>query len=411
MTTFSLDSSLGELLKNPLACDLIDEYMSDKGLPETLLGRNRLQQLSLKQLKRIAAPIYEEKLLEEHLDLINSYDEQLFTVCEDEQVAAWWKESIIYRVDGVAINEIIEILPHLTSLFISVVWVDEDPDNIDNHSFNELLHQLHDSGVKSVVNVRTPQEATDLLNKGVDGVVYVTQDIDIHQRLRELNSDGYGRYNGVVGIGYIPNVGFERTKLMTAPQRGELDMVFGNIGDPEKPYSLYRLKQHLIKQHSLPSCCWSGLYLDGGARMLYRLQPRWLYRERVAELLTVLTMTSGATPIIRQGQELGLSGEGAGSINDEIECGTPECYRRLAKLRAENRAIIYGKFLPVFVRDKNYFAYFRQLKDEKYYIECNLTDKTLKRRGEISRMTPIYCSYKDFTSVLRPYEANIFKVT
>ncbi len=409
MQNYSLDSRLLDLLRNPYANDLVHDYMMDKGIPDTVLHRERLQKLTLGQIKRLSTPIYDDGISEDKFDIINAYDEQMLEVTDCKTAEKWWKEAVIYRVVAVGSDEIMGNVPYLKSMSINTVWADLNP---SEETINDMLRMLHDNGLKLILDAKTPQDVTAILNKGVDGVVVTPQDNgEIHESLRDFNENGFGLFNGVVGIGFVPNVGLERAKLMTSSSRGELDMVFGHMGNPEKTYSLYRVKRYMLRWQSMPNCCWGGLSFDIGIRMLHRLQPRWLYKERVAELLCVLMMTLRGTPIIKQGQEIGLSTENVTAVNDEIEFGTPECYRRLIELRRANMALVYGDFLPVFTRDKDCFSYFRQYKDERFFVECNLTEHAVKRRGEIMRMAPLYCSYGDFTSVLRPYEANIYRVT
>ncbi len=410
MQKYSHDSRLEELLTNPLANDIINDFIIDKGLPDKIIERERLKKLTAKQLKILVTPLFDESWSEQYIDIINDYDEQLLDITSAECPPTWWKEAVIYRFCDSSYHNLLRKITQLKSLSVDVVWPDITIWTVEE--FNIVLRMLHNNGIKVIVTANNNDEIINQINCGIDGVVVCpTDNGEIHSELRRLNTDTFGKYNGVVSIGYIPNIGLERAKLMTTKERNELNMVFGHIGDVEKPYSLYNLKRYLLRWQQLPGSSWGGIAFDFNTRMLHRLQPRWLYRERVAELLAVLMMTMRGTPIIKQGQELGLSTECATATNDEIECGTIDCYQSLTELRKENKGLVYGDFIPVFKRAKDYFAYFRQYRDERYFIECNLTEHPISRRGEIIRMTPLYCSYGDFTSVLRPYESNIYRIT
>ncbi len=410
MQKYSIDSHLAELLTNPLACDIIYDFIIDKGLPDKIIERKRLKQLTAKQLKILVTTLFDDNFSDSFLELINNYDEQLLDDSNCETSPAWWKEAVIYRLCDYTCHDILSKVAQLKALSVNIVW--PDVSSWQSEEFYTLLRELHSNNFKVIISANNKDEIIELLDGGVDGVV-LTPDDDgtLHSRMQELNLEVFGAYNNVVAIGYLPTIGLERAKLMTSSQRSELNMVFGQMGDTEKPYSLYRLKRYLLRWQQLPACCWGGLAVDFDTRMLHRLQPRWLYRERVAELLAVLMMTMRGTPIIKQGQELGLSTENVAATNDEIEYGTIECYQKLTALRMENKGLIYGNFIPVFKRSKDYFAYFRHYQGERYFIECNLTEHPLKRPGEITKMNPLYCSYGDFTSVLRPYESNIYRVT
>ncbi len=85
-------------------------------------------------------------------------------------------------------------------------------------------------------------------------------------------------------------------------------------------------------------------------------------------------------------------------------------YGKLIKLRRKHKALSYGVFKPVFVKEKALFCYFRIYKGEKFYVECNMTAKRVSRPNEIMNLECVYGSYGDYTSMLRPYEANVYRV-
>ncbi len=410
MGSYSLDSRLGELLENPLAADIIERFTQEKGIPKTLLTRGKLQKLTLQQLSRLTISLYDDDRLEQYIDDINAYDEQILQESESQPIPHWWKEAVFYRMHCKTAEDLAQKLPRLNLLSVDIIWLTAVPGEYSE--LNAMLQMLHDNDKKLIVTVNSIEQAEVLLKGGVNGIAFaVEEDAKLHQTLRGYNSDCFSNYNNIVTLGYLPSIGHERTKLITCENRGELNLVYGDIGNPEKTFSLDRLKQYLIRHQQLPGSCWGAISFDDGVRMLHRLQPRWLYKDRVAELLAVLLTTLKGSPILRQGQEYGLSGELQNPKNDDSKNDIFDCYSRLIALRKEHKALVYGQFLPVFTRDKNYFCYFRKYKGERYYIECNLTERTISRRGELAKILPLYCSYGDFTSMLRPYEANIYKVT
>ncbi len=410
MGKFNLDSSLSDLLQNPLAADIIERFVQDKGIPQTLLTRGKLQRLTLRQLIRITLPLYDDERLEQYIDNINAYDEQLLGDTPCEPVVEWWKETIYYRLYCETAEELAHKLPQLHLLSVETIWLNSSPKSCAE--LDSMLHMLHQSDKKLIVTAVNLQQAQQLLDRGINGIaICIGDNSTMHETMRSYSLNCFNNYNNIVTIGFLSDVGYERTKLLTCENRGELNMVYGNIGNPDKPYDFNRLKQYIVRNQQLPDNCWSALCLDEGTRMLHRLQPRWLYKDRVAEMLAVLMMTLKGSPILRQGQEYGLSGERPRPKDDNYKNGVFECYSKLIGIRKEHKAFVYGKFLPVFSRDKNYFCYFRVYNGERYYIECNITERTINRRGEITKMVPLYCSYGDFTSLLRPFEANIYKVT
>ncbi|MDL2219206.1 alpha-glucosidase [Ruminococcaceae bacterium OttesenSCG-928-O06] len=85
-------------------------------------------------------------------------------------------------------------------------------------------------------------------------------------------------------------------------------------------------------------------------------------------------------------------------------------YQKLIALRKKARALIYGSFNAVFLRNSKTFCYFRILEGEKWYVEMNLTGKEVVRPGRILRSQRLALSNYDTTArTLRPYEANVYR--
>lgn len=84
-------------------------------------------------------------------------------------------------------------------------------------------------------------------------------------------------------------------------------------------------------------------------------------------------------------------------------------YRKLIKLRKDNKTLVYGSFKQL-KTNKNYFVYERELNNEKYLIVINLTDKELNYPIKIDAKL-ISSNYSSYSNKLRAYEANVFKIT
>lgn len=89
-------------------------------------------------------------------------------------------------------------------------------------------------------------------------------------------------------------------------------------------------------------------------------------------------------------------------------------YKTLIALRRENPALVYGEFHPVFLKtraNEDVFCYFRILDGKKFYIECNLTEKTVRRPAPLAGNLLLRAgSYPTEDVQLRPYEANVYEV-
>jgi len=82
--------------------------------------------------------------------------------------------------------------------------------------------------------------------------------------------------------------------------------------------------------------------------------------------------------------------------------------KKLIKLRKDNKGLIYGEFKKI-KTNKNLFIYKRKYKDENYLIIINLSKEKMlvpiDYEGQL-----LASNYKDITDILRPYEAQIFKI-
>lgn len=83
-------------------------------------------------------------------------------------------------------------------------------------------------------------------------------------------------------------------------------------------------------------------------------------------------------------------------------------YKQLIKLRKKHEVLVYGEFVPVERRKKDLFQYYRKLEGEVYFIECNLSNKSLRKRQPVAYHL-ILSNYKEKDVVLRPYEANLYR--
>ncbi|MEG2017600.1 MAG: alpha-glucosidase [Clostridium sp.] len=83
-------------------------------------------------------------------------------------------------------------------------------------------------------------------------------------------------------------------------------------------------------------------------------------------------------------------------------------YKKLIFIRKENKALIYGDFKVVNPKKKDIFTYYRELEGRRFYIECNLSNKEIKRCTQVTHYQLILSNYEKESHVLRPYEANIY---
>jgi len=85
-------------------------------------------------------------------------------------------------------------------------------------------------------------------------------------------------------------------------------------------------------------------------------------------------------------------------------------YKKLIALRKKFKALVYGEVIFVEEKRKDYFAYYRKRGSDIFFIECNLSDKPMKKPIETDEFTRLLSNYIQPKKVLRAYEANVYLV-
>jgi oligo-1,6-glucosidase len=83
-------------------------------------------------------------------------------------------------------------------------------------------------------------------------------------------------------------------------------------------------------------------------------------------------------------------------------------YQKLLRLRKEHEALVYGSFEAVNRKKKDVFTYYRRLGKEEYYIEMNISERTLPSLPQNREYTMLLSNYTDEADLLRPYEAKLY---
>ena len=84
-------------------------------------------------------------------------------------------------------------------------------------------------------------------------------------------------------------------------------------------------------------------------------------------------------------------------------------YQKLLTLRKSTEAFMYGETKFIKLKKKDLFYYCRMLGQEKYLVECNLSEYKKKRMIKTRGYTCILSNYKNKNKQLAPYEVNIYK--
>lgn len=90
-------------------------------------------------------------------------------------------------------------------------------------------------------------------------------------------------------------------------------------------------------------------------------------------------------------------------------------YKKLISFRRNNKALIHGSFRALYRRNKDIFMYLREAEGLTYLVECNLSDKTVRRnkpselKGRDLKL--IICNYGEASDMLKPYEARLYELS
>ncbi len=246
-----------------------------------------------------------------------------------------------------------------------------------------------------------------------------------------------------------------QTRLLTDDSSGGIDLLYssGHLKSRTKeiPHlTLQHLRHYTISfSETCAANIWMALFFENhkSPRTLSRLASQPVYHSLLAKLLGTWLICLRGTPVLYQGEELGLggfsdddnifashapfpwSGEASGGFSATTPWMPPSQnqahlhahgqmenprsiwhhYERLISLRRQYPCLVYGSFNPVFTNNRHVLCFFRIYGNEKCYVEINLTEKQISRPGRISNKHHLLLSnYEMASKYLRPYEANVY---
>ncbi len=94
-------------------------------------------------------------------------------------------------------------------------------------------------------------------------------------------------------------------------------------------------------------------------------------------------------------------------------------YKKIIRVKKENEALIYGKYNLILAHHEQIYAYTRTLRNEKFIVIANLTNKEAKytyKRERLNYKGLIISNYsiekhEDITEILlKPFEARLYKI-
>lgn len=319
--------------------------------------------------------------------------------------------------------------PRVRESVIAMVnrWLDK---GVDGFRMDVINYISKDEGLP-----RGNEKIGELM--GFTGIEHYYYGPKLHQYLREIREKAFDPHEAF-SVGETPGLGMKMCQLVTGEERKELDMVFsfdhletpGHVRLEDYEYDLNYLRDYMIDwMENYGNNCWMSLFYNNhdNPRMISKITKDKFYHTALSKLLAVMQFTLKGTPFIFQGDEMGLAnydftsmdqitdveakGYYAEHIRSEPEekvfayilAGTREharvllpwnkklpsyhegldqkpkkevlaAYRRLLRLRHEEKAFVYGAF-RVLSRRKDRFVYARALDGQVYVVDCNLGPK------------------------------------
>lgn len=171
---------------------------------------------------------------------------------------------------------------------------------------------------------------------------------NLHRYLKELRSQAFAPYDAF-SVGETPGIGLEMGKLLTAPHRQELDMIFsfdhlenpGRVRSDDYRYDLNYYKKYMIRwMEDYAPVSQMSLFYDNhdNPRMLSKIDPEGEHRSVLAKLLALLQLTLKGTPFIFQGQELGMMNNRFRSIQELRDVESLNLYQSLLETNTPEEA-------------------------------------------------------------------------
>lgn len=139
----TIDSTIGDLLKNPIGHDVLTRLTQYAGLSAGVIDNPIMRSIKLKTLPKLAPRAVDDNLLDTLVTLFNQDEDVRMPPASDER--PWWKSAVIYQIyprsfkdsngDGIGdIAGIVEKLDYLSELGVTALWLSPifDSPNDDN---------------------------------------------------------------------------------------------------------------------------------------------------------------------------------------------------------------------------------------------------------------------------------------
>ena len=84
-------------------------------------------------------------------------------------------------------------------------------------------------------------------------------------------------------------------------------------------------------------------------------------------------------------------------------------YKKLIKIKKENKCLIYGDYLEHFKNSKKFAMYERNYESDQIIVVASFNEKNIKLKFNFNDYELILNNYKGFSEKLRPYETRVYR--
>lgn len=227
-------------------------------------------------------------------------------------------------------------LPETDEYYLHLFHVTQADLNWENKEVRQEMYDIVnfwlEKGVKGlrfdVINLISKPEIYEDDTEG-DGHRFYTDGPKIHEYLRELNENTFGKYDDVITVGEMSSTTLENSIRYSDPDCHELSMIFsfhhlkvdypsGNKWEVE-PFRFHDLKDFLFtwQEEMEKGGGWNAVFWcnHDQPRIVSRIGNDKEYRLESAKCLATAIHGLRGTPYIYQGEEIGMTNAGYTSIS------------------------------------------------------------------------------------------------
>ena len=183
MQTITPNTSLAQVIQNPLGRDLLEKVLLNFGFKPEDFERSALSKLKVKALSPLTGGMIKKSTVQMFCDLLNSESNAIIAPDDSPITPQWWKEAVFYQIyprsfkdsngDGIGdINGIIEKLDYLKDLGVDCIWCspmykspnDDNGYDISDYydimddfgtmaDFDRLLSEVHKRGMRLIMDL------------------------------------------------------------------------------------------------------------------------------------------------------------------------------------------------------------------------------------------------------------------